>query len=185
MRLDTRIGHGSARERRAAVDAVSRRSFASEGAFMSTVRQMLRTKPAEVWTIAPEASVYDALQMMADKDIGAVLVVEGGRLVGVFSERDYARKVVLHGKSSRSTTVGELMTQVVFYVRPEQTIEECLALMTEKHIRHLPVLENERLIGIVTIGDVGKEIMSQQEFTIRNLETYITGGVSSRKPMTT
>jgi CBS domain-containing protein len=152
---------------------------------MSTVRQLLRTKPAEVWTVEPQASVYNALQLMADKDIGAVLVVEQDRLVGVFSERDYARKVVLHGKSSRSTTVGELMTQLVYYVRPEQTAEECLVLMTAKRIRHLPVMEDGRLIGIVTIGDVGKEIMSQQEFTIRNLEIYITGGASTPKQVGT
>jgi CBS domain-containing protein len=144
---------------------------------MSTVRQLLRTKPADVWTIGPEASVYDALRLMADKDIGALLVVQAGKLVGVFSERDYARKVVLHGKSSKSTTVGELMTQLVFYVRPEQTIEECLALMTAKRIRHLPVLDGEQLVGIVTIGDVGREIIAQQKFTIENLENYITGGV--------
>jgi CBS domain-containing protein len=146
---------------------------------MSTVRQLLRTKPADVWTIRPDASVYDALQLMADKDIGAVLVTDAtGRLVGIFSERDYARKVVLHGKTSRTTTVGELMTQAVYYVRPEQPVEECLALMTSKHVRHLPVLDNDRLVGIVTIGDVGKEIMSQQAFTIRNLETYITGAAA-------
>jgi CBS domain-containing protein len=148
---------------------------------MSTVRQLLRTKAADIWTIGPEASVYDALRLMAAKDIGAVLVVEAGKLVGVFSERDYARKVVLQGKSSRSTTVGELMTQVVFYVRPEHTVEECLALMTAKHIRHLPVLEDDQLVGIVTIGDVGTEIISQQAFTIENLETYITGGVPGHR----
>ncbi len=148
---------------------------------MSTVRQLLRTKPADVWTIGPEASVFDALRLMADKDIGALLVVEAGKLVGVFSERDYARKVVLHGKSSKTTTVGELMTQLVFYVRPEQTVEECLALMTAKHIRHLPVLEGTQLVGIVTIGDVGKEIISQQRFTIENLENYITGGVPGQR----
>jgi CBS domain-containing protein len=148
---------------------------------MSTVRQLLRTKAADIWTIGPEASVYDALRLMAAKDIGAVLVVEAGKLVGILSERDYARKVVLEGKSSRSTTVGELMTQVVFYVRPEHTVEECLALMTAKHIRHLPVLEDDQLVGIVTIGDVGAEIISQQAFTIENLETYITGGVPGHR----
>src|SRR5512143_624610 len=119
---------------------------------MSTVRQLLRAKRPEVWTIGPEASVYEALELMADKDIGAVPVLERGRLVGIFSERDYARKVVLRGKTSRETTVGELMTQVVFYVTPEQTVEECLALMTEKHVRHLPVLEGTQLTGLVSIG---------------------------------
>ena len=152
---------------------------------MSTVRQLLRTKPADIWTIAPQASVYDALQLMADKDIGALLVLESGRLVGVFSERDYTRKVVLHGKSSRSTTVGELMTQVVYYVRPDQTVEDCLGLMTGRHIRHLPVMENDQLVGIVTIGDIAKETMSQQAFTIRTLEQYITGGVAAGPRATT
>jgi CBS domain-containing protein len=148
---------------------------------MSTVRQLLRTKPADIWTIGPEATVYDALQLMAKKDIGAVLVLEAGKLVGIFSERDYARKVVLHGKSSKSTAVGELMTRLVYYVRPDQTVEECLALMTAKHIRHLPVLNDDRLIGVVTIGDVGKEIISQQAFTIESLENYITGGVPAHR----
>lgn len=148
---------------------------------MSTVRQLLRTKAADIWTIGPEASVYDALRLMAAKDIGAVLVVEAGKLVGILSERDYARKVVLQGKSSRSTTVGELMTRVVLFVRPDQTTEECLALMTAKHIRHLPVLENDQIVGMVTIRDVGKEIISQQAFTIEHLENYITGGVVGQR----
>lgn len=142
---------------------------------MATVRHLLAAKRPETWTVTPETSVYEALQLMAEKDIGAVLVVERGLLAGIFSERDYARKVVLRGKTSRETTVGELMTQVVYYVRPEQTIEECLALMNDKRIRHLPVLDGATLVGIVTIGDVVKEIISQQQFTIHSLETYITG----------
>jgi len=143
---------------------------------MSTVRQLLRDKQPEVWTIGPEASVYEALELMADKDIGALPVLERGRLVGIFSERDYARKVVLRGKTSRETTVGELMTQVVFYVTPEQTIEECLALMTEKRVRHLPVLEGMRLTGVVSIGDAVGAIIAEQRTTIHHLEDYITGG---------
>ncbi len=143
---------------------------------MSTVRQLLRTKPAEIWTIGPKATVYEALELMAGKDVGALLVLDRGRLEGIFSERDYARKVVLHGKSSRETTVGELMTQAVHYVTPQQTVEECLALMTEKRIRHLPVLDNGKLVGLVSIGDAVKCIIDEQQLTIRHLEDYITGG---------
>ncbi len=143
---------------------------------MDTVHDLLGAKPPVVWTVEPDTSVYDALQLMADKDIGAVLVLENGTLVGIFSERDYARKVVLRGKTSRETTVGELMTRVLFYVTPRQTIEECLALMTEKRVRHLPVLDGTRLVGVVSIGDVGKAIISEQRTTIHHLESYITGG---------
>jgi len=143
---------------------------------MSTVRQLLRAKEPDVWTIGPEASVYKALELMAEKDVGAVLVLAQGRLVGIFSERDYARKVVLRGKSSRETTVGELMTQVLFYVTPQQTVEECLALMTQKRVRHLPVLEGTQLTGVISIGDVGRAIIAEQRTTIHHLEDYITGG---------
>ncbi len=142
---------------------------------MATVRQLLATKSPDVWTITPQASVYEALELMAEKDIGALLVVQAARLVGIFSERDYARKVVLRGKTSRETTVAELMTQMVFYVTPDQTVEECLALMTERRVRHLPVLEGTTIVGIVTIGDAGKAIISEQRTTIRHLETYICG----------
>ncbi|PKO23945.1 MAG: histidine kinase [Chloroflexi bacterium HGW-Chloroflexi-1] len=142
---------------------------------MITVRQLLGTKSGDIWTIAPEASVYEALQLMAEKNVGALLVVEAGKLVGVFSERDYARKVILKGKSSKETAVGELMSSTVYYVHPEQTIEACMALMTERRIRHLPVLEQDALVGIVSIGDLGKAIISQQEVVIRDLEHYITG----------
>jgi CBS domain-containing protein len=142
---------------------------------MKTVRDLLRVKDPAVWTIHPQASAYEALQLMADKDIGAVLVVQDEKLAGVFSERDYARKVVLHGKTSRETTVGELMTRLLFCATPEQTVEECLALMTEKHIRHLPVLDGNRLAGIVSIGDAVKAIISEQRYLIRSLETYIAG----------
>jgi CBS domain-containing protein len=136
---------------------------------------MLQTKPNKLWYIAPEAYVFEALELMAAKDIGAVPVLERGRLVGIFSERDYARKVILKGKSSRSVTIGELMTTQVYFVKPETQIEECMALITTKHIRHLPVLENDHLIGMITIGDILKEVIKDQESLIRDLKTYIIG----------
>jgi CBS domain-containing protein len=142
---------------------------------MTSVAQVLKGKPQEVWTIQPGASVYEALELMARRDIGAVPVVDGQRLVGIFSERDYARKVVLKGLISRQVTVGELMTTKVYYVKPEQSLEECMALMTQKRIRHLPVLHEEKLIGIITIGDVVKSIIAEQAITIRSLQDYITG----------
>ena len=142
---------------------------------MKTVSMLLESKGNDVWSASPGTTVYDALVLMAEKNVGALLVLEGGRLVGIFSERDYARKVILHGKSSRQTTVGEIMTSKVVYVRPEQTIEQCMALMTDKRIRHLPVLEGDRVIGVISIGDVVKAIISEQEFMIEQLENYIAG----------
>ncbi len=142
---------------------------------MTYVRQILKTKGNEIWSIAPQATVYEALQMMSEKDVGALLVVDEENLVGIFSERDYARKVILKERSSKDTTVGELMTREVLYIEPRSTVEDCMALMTAKRVRHLPVLENERLIGIVTIGDVVKQVISDQEFTIQQLERYIKG----------
>jgi CBS domain-containing protein len=142
---------------------------------MKTVNQLLQTKGRDVWSVAPDAPIFDALKLMADKDVGALLILDGERVVGIFSERDYARKVVLEGKSSRDTAVGEVMTRRVVYVRPEQSIEECMALMTERHIRHLPVLDDDRLIGVISIGDVVKSIITEQQFMIEQLETYITG----------
>jgi CBS domain-containing protein len=143
---------------------------------MTTVRQLLQAKNAEVWTIRPEALVYDALQTMAEKDVGALPVIEGGEIVGIFSERDYARKVVLKGKSSRTSPVREMMTARVLFVSPAETVEECMKLMTEKRVRHLPVLEEGRLVGIVSIGDAVKKVIADQQFTIEVLEKYITGG---------
>ena len=143
---------------------------------MTTVRQILQNKGYDVWSVPPDATVYEALELMAEKNIGAVLVLDGERVAGIFSERDYARRVVLHGKSSKTTPIHEVMTSKVFYVRPDHTIEECMALMTDKRIRHLPVMENERLIGIISIGDVVKAMISQQQFIIEQLEHYITGG---------
>ena len=144
---------------------------------MSTVKEILRTKGPEVWSIAPDATVYGALKLMADKNVGAVLVMEANNLVGILSERDYARKVILHGKSSKNTLVREVMTERVIYVRPEQTTEECMALMTDKRVRHLPVLEDDLVIGVISIGDVVKSIISEQGFLIEQLEHYISGTV--------
>ncbi|MBF0288001.1 MAG: CBS domain-containing protein [SAR324 cluster bacterium] len=142
---------------------------------METVENLLRTKSSCIWSIEPDATAYQALEFMAEKNIGALLVTQKEKLVGIFSERDYARKVILQGKSSKETLVSELMTREVCYVTPNSTIEECMALMTEKHVRHLPVLANgTTLIGIVTLGDVIKQIITHQEFTIRELEKYIT-----------
>jgi len=142
---------------------------------MKTVNQLLQGKGAEVWSVSPDITVYDALVLMAEKNVGAVLVLDGGRLVGIFSERDYARKVVLRGKSSKETPVREIMTSRVVYVRPEQSVEDCMALMTDKRIRHLPVLDRDRVIGVISIGDVVKSIISEQSFMIEQLENYITG----------
>ena len=142
---------------------------------MKTVAQLLRAKGHDVLSISPEAFVFEALKVMAEKNVGALLVVEGERLVGVFSERDYARKVILKGKASKEIPVREIMTSHVLYVRPEQTIEECMALMTDKRVRHLPVLEEERLVGVISIGDVVKAIIAEQEFMIEQLQNYITG----------
>ncbi len=142
---------------------------------MITVRQVLRAKGSDICSIASKASVYEALQIMANKNVGALLVIDKGKVVGIFSERDYARKVILKGKSSKETSVGELMTQKVLYINPGDTMENCMALMTAKRIRHLPVMENDQLIGIVSIGDVVKHLISDQQFTIRELEKYITG----------
>lgn len=141
---------------------------------MITLRQILRYKPS-IWTIEPGATVYQALELMAQKNVGALPVVQDGRLVGIFSERDYARKCILLGRFSKETLVSELMSSPVITVSPEMTISACLALMTDHQIRHLPVLEDEQMIGIVSIGDIGKAIISEQTVAIRDLEGYITG----------
>jgi CBS domain-containing protein len=141
----------------------------------SSVRQLILAKGNRVHTISPEATVFEALERMAMFDIGALVVVEGERVVGIFSERDYARKVVLMGRVSRETKVREIMTDEVITVSPDTTVGECMAIMTGKRIRHLPVLEEGKLAGLVSIGDVVKAIMSEQEFMIAELESYITG----------
>jgi CBS domain-containing protein len=140
---------------------------------MKTVQQLLESKRYSVVSVDPTTTVLGALQVMADKEIGAVIVIDDGHLVGIFSERDYARKVVLQGKASKDTPVREIMTEKVVCVRPEQTIEDCMGLMTDKRIRHLPVLEHKKVIGVISIGDVVKEMLSEKEFLIKQLESYI------------
>ena len=140
---------------------------------MNTVKQLLESKAGGVVTIAPGASVFEALELMAEKDIGAVVVVHDNRVVGILSERDYARKVILHNKASRDISVDEIMTDRVLYVGPTHTIDECMALMTDKRIRHLPVLDGDRLMGVLSIGDLVKATISEQDFVIRQLERYI------------
>jgi len=142
---------------------------------VNNVRQLLQSKGNSVWSTTTGTSVYDALQLMADKNIGALVVMDGERLAGIFSERDYARRVILKGKTSRELSVSEVMTREVISVRPDQTILDCMELMTERHIRHLPVLDAGRLIGVVSIGDVVKNIISDQKDTINHLKEYITG----------
>ena len=142
---------------------------------MITVKQILDEKGHQAWAIEPDAKVFDALKLMAEKGIGALVVVEKGQLVGIMSERDYARKIALMGRFSQDTPVKDIMTSQVYGVHPSATAEECLALMTDRHIRHLPVLEKDKLTGIVSIGDVVKAVISAQKVTIQQLENYITG----------
>lgn len=140
-----------------------------------SVRQLLTDKGGDVRTIAPDATVFEALEKMAAHDIGALIVAEGDRVVGVFSERDYARKVILRGKASRDTPVRDIMTSQVIDVTPEQRMEDCMRLMTERRIRHLPVMDDGRLVGVVSIGDVVKAVMAEQRFLIEQMESYIRG----------
>lgn len=132
---------------------------------MTTVKQLLESRDNNIWSISPEATVYDGLQVMSDKNIGALLVTRDDKLVGIFSERDYARKVILKGKASKDTTIGELMTREVIYITPENSLNDCMSLMTAKYIRHLPILDDGKLLGLLTLGDVVKQIMSNQDFT--------------------
>ncbi|MFH1278925.1 MAG: CBS domain-containing protein [Candidatus Eisenbacteria bacterium] len=140
---------------------------------MPNVRLLLNAKGKDIWFIAPDVLVYDALQMMAEKNVGALPVVEGDKVVGIFSERDYARKVVLHGKSSKSSPVREMMTSRIYCISPDDSIDTCMQIMTNSKIRHLPVVEGKKLVGIVSIGDVVKKVISDHEFTIQELEKYI------------
>jgi CBS domain-containing protein len=140
---------------------------------MQTIRKILREKGTEIWSTRPDATVYDALQIMADKDVGALPVLQNDKLVGIFSERDYARKVILLGKSSKKTFVREIMTPHVFYATPDMTNEQGLALMSAKRIRHLPVMEDDKMSGMVSIGDLVRSIMSEQKEMINQLEQYI------------
>ena len=142
---------------------------------MQTVRQILQAKAGPILFVSPRQTVFDALTVMAEHDIGALAVLEDGQLVGMFSERDYARKVILHGKSSRELQVADIMSTPVLTVRPEDTVHACMALMTEHRIRHLPVVDATGPIGMVSIGDLVKSLLSEQAFTIEQLEHYIAG----------
>jgi CBS domain-containing protein len=145
-----------------------------------TVRDVLKTKTQDIWSIAPLATAYRALEIMADKDIGALMVIEEDQIVGIFSERDYARKVILKGKSSRETTVGELMNIPVYTIHPETSVDKCMALMTVTRNRHLPVVEEGKLVGVVSTGDVVNTIITNQKIEIEELKSLIaSGGYSS------
>jgi CBS domain-containing protein len=142
---------------------------------MTSIGQLLETKGSQVWSIPPDATVYDALRLLAERDIGALLVIQGEQLVGILSERDYARKVILKGKNSMKTAVSEIMTERVIVIEPKHTVEEAMALMTEKHLRHLPVLEGQKVVGLISIGDLVKAKIADQRFMIEQLERYIAG----------
>ena len=140
---------------------------------MKSVKQLLANKPSLLWFIPPDATAYDGIKMLAEKSVGALPVMKEDNLVGMFSERDYARKVALKGKSSLDTPVSEVMTTQVVCVHLDQTNEDCMALMTDKRIRHLPVLDNGKVVGVISIGDLVKDIISEQKFVIEQLEHYI------------
>lgn len=142
---------------------------------MNKIKDILRYKPADVWTISPDDTVYHALEVMAEKNVGALPVTEAGELIGIFSERDYARKCILMGRHSEDTAVRDLMSSPVVTIDPDFDIDNCLAMMTDRQFRHLPVLTAGRLVGIVSIGDIGKWIISEQRSEIRDLEGYIRG----------
>ena len=142
----------------------------------TTVRDLLTKKGSGVFSVTPDSTVFDALQMLAARNVGAVLVLDGQRLVGILSERDYARQVILKGKASKDTPVREIMTTTVVCVHPDQTIEECMALMTDKRFRHLPVQRDDELLGVLSIGDVVKALLDQQRYQIEQLESYISSG---------
>jgi CBS domain-containing protein len=140
-----------------------------------TVGQLLEVKGTEVWTISPDSTVLDALNLLADKNVGAVVVVDGGRVCGILSERDYARKIRLLDRDSRDTAVREIMTADVRTVSRDQDVNDCMEMMTDYRIRHLPVVEDEVLVGVISVGDVVKAVMAEQAFLIKQLEQYITG----------
>ncbi len=142
---------------------------------MLTIRHVLESKDKQIWSINSKSTAYEALKIMADKDIGALLVIDDGQLVGIFSERDYARKVILKGKSSKETLVEELMTREIYSITPDKTVEECMALMTAVHCRHMPVMENNQLMGIATIGDVVNAVITAEKREIADLKQYIVG----------
>lgn len=142
---------------------------------MTTVRLLLNQKGHDVFSVQPDATVFDAIQKMADKNVGALVVLEDDKIVGIFTERHYARNVILEGRSSPKTPVRDIMRTRVIYARPEQTIDECMAVMSERRVRHLPIMEDVRLIGIVSIGDLVKSKIAEQQFIIEQLEHYIAG----------
>ena len=142
---------------------------------MKSVKQILDSKGNDIWSLNPSDSVLDAVRMMAEREVGALLVMEGARLVGIVSERDYARKVILKGRSSEETRVSEIMTANVLYVHPDETVDDCMALMTEKRIRHLPIVENDQVVGVLSLGDLVKAVIAEQKFMIDQLEHYISG----------
>lgn len=142
----------------------------------ATISEILQNKPATVWSIGPDATVYEAIQFMAEKNIGALPVLEEGKLVGVVSERDYTRKVAIKGRQSRETKVREIVSSPVISVAPDQSVEDCMRLMTDHRVRHLPVLEGEKMVGLVSIGDLVNWIITAQSAAIQQLQTYISGG---------
>ncbi len=142
---------------------------------MQTIRDILRVKGTDVWCVEPDATVFDALQRMAEKEVGALVVTEGAQVVGLISEREYARKVVLEGRTSPTTLVKEIMITPVMYIHLDQAIEECMSLMTEKRTRHLPVIEDGKLVGLISIGDIVKSIIADQRFLIEQLVRYVSG----------
>jgi CBS domain-containing protein len=142
---------------------------------MMLISDLLKEKGRDIWSLPLDATVYDAIDLMAEKSVGALLIMEGDRLVGIVSERDYARKVILQGKTSKDTLVGEIMSNPVICARPELTVDQTMALMTEKRVRHLPVTVGEKVVGIISIGDVVRSIIQDKEFEIQQLTKYVTG----------
>jgi len=142
---------------------------------MKKVSELLRSKGSGVLSVSPDASVFEAIELMSTKNVGALLVLKDNKLVGVISERDYARKVFLQGRKSKETRVGDIMADKVIYVKPSDSVEYCMALMTDKHIRHLPVMAEDELVGLVSIGDLVKAVIAEQQYIIEQLENYITG----------
>ena len=142
---------------------------------MKTANDILESKGHEIWSVRPDDTVFDAVKQMADKEAGSLLVMDGDKLVGIVTERDYARKIILEGKSSRETTVSEVMTRKVLCATPERTVDECMALMTDSRTRHLPVVDHKRVVGVVSIGDLVKAMISEQQMLIDQLQHYISG----------
>ena len=146
---------------------------------VGTIREILNHKGGQTWSVPPSTMVFDAIQLMADKNVGALLVTESGKLVGIISERDYTRKIMLRGKRSRETNVAEIMSTNVFTTHPRQGVEACLRLMTDQHIRHLPVVDGDKVVGVISIGDLVKHVISCQQAAIAHLENYIHGGFAA------